>query len=578
MKRKLHFLFTIVASLIFIGQVDAQVIFRVEAPASLAGNTYDITHTSGWGADMMDPANAITDTVVLVDAGGTADSLGCDTLLNASELAGQIALIYRGGCEFGYKALMAQNAGAIGVIIVNGGPANPGPDDLINMGPGTYGAQVTIPVVNVSINTGAALRPSVDAGTLVVFIGSKVGANVNDVGITKADIVTARSAAYPSYLLPGHDTVRVGSYVFNIGSGNQTDVVLTAVVTLNGVEVYNQSSAATPLLSMDTAFIDLPDFDPTLPGDYVISYTVTTSNGDEETSDNGPVTATFSVTEVTENNRYSKSRLDSAGAPMATAFYRPSGSGMFKHCIVIDEKELNDRISVLGMSFALASTTASGWDLTFNQVLVEILEWNDPDYTTMNDVSTVVASATYEYAANLQKEFVTQNFATPVQLVDDKRYLACVTVDNIDCPDCLMLGYDDKMDYSATIDANQEYYFPLFSTQWYQSGFGGDIVPAITLNTDIFVNVKETAANSKELSAYPNPTNNLLNISLAEAPKGNVNVAVYDIVGKLVKSEVVSTTSKNFTVNTTDMNNGTYIFKLTFEDNTQSSFKVSVNR
>ena len=44
---------------------------------------------------------------------------GCEEIINAEELNGKIAFLDRGGCQFGFKALQAQNAGAIGVIVAN---------------------------------------------------------------------------------------------------------------------------------------------------------------------------------------------------------------------------------------------------------------------------------------------------------------------------------------------------------------------------------------------------------------------------------------------------------------------------
>ncbi|HHT9077188.1 TPA: PA domain-containing protein, partial [Flavobacterium psychrophilum] len=47
-----------------------------------------------------------------------------DAAINAAELAGKIAVIRRGGCSFAIKVKFAQNAGAIGVIIVNNTTGN----------------------------------------------------------------------------------------------------------------------------------------------------------------------------------------------------------------------------------------------------------------------------------------------------------------------------------------------------------------------------------------------------------------------------------------------------------------------
>jgi len=72
---------------------------------------------------------------------------------NAEALAGKVALLDRGGCEFGLKALNAQNAGAVAVVIANN------EDDLaLSPGPGAVGDQVTVPVLLVASSSGQALR------------------------------------------------------------------------------------------------------------------------------------------------------------------------------------------------------------------------------------------------------------------------------------------------------------------------------------------------------------------------------------------------------------------------------------
>ena len=77
---------------------------------------------------------------------------GCAAI--TSPVAGAIALIDRGTCEFGQKALNAQNAGAAVAVIAN----NQGGDQIIVMGPGAVGNKVRIPSVMISQNDGAEAK------------------------------------------------------------------------------------------------------------------------------------------------------------------------------------------------------------------------------------------------------------------------------------------------------------------------------------------------------------------------------------------------------------------------------------
>jgi hypothetical protein len=98
----------------------------------------------------------------------TTPADGCTAISTA--LAGRIALIDRGTCEFATKVLNAQNAGAIGAVIANNDAANPTAYFL--MGSGADARKVTIGSVMVSKNSGDALKalgtPSVNVARLAV--------------------------------------------------------------------------------------------------------------------------------------------------------------------------------------------------------------------------------------------------------------------------------------------------------------------------------------------------------------------------------------------------------------------------
>lgn len=113
---------------------------------------------NGWILQAISPTFA-ADMVVARDA-SAEDSLLCGAAINGAQLAGKIAIIYRGICEFGTKALAAQQAGAIAVIIINNIENNSPP----LLGSGLVGNQLTIPVLSVSLETGVLIRQLIQAG------------------------------------------------------------------------------------------------------------------------------------------------------------------------------------------------------------------------------------------------------------------------------------------------------------------------------------------------------------------------------------------------------------------------------
>ncbi|MEN0003892.1 MAG: M36 family metallopeptidase, partial [Bacteroidota bacterium] len=111
--------------------------FNVTTPDSLAGSYPFAAATFG---DPLPPVEeAITGKVVLMDDGVGEPFDGCEPLLNAEELDGNIALVFRrDGCQDAFRVLAAQEAGAIAVMVCNSSFG-----DLLNMGPGSFGDQVT---------------------------------------------------------------------------------------------------------------------------------------------------------------------------------------------------------------------------------------------------------------------------------------------------------------------------------------------------------------------------------------------------------------------------------------------------
>jgi hypothetical protein len=122
---------------------------EVMAPAALAG-----THLGGRAAFGPQSFELTGEVVPAVPDNG------CTALSNAA-VNGKIALISRGVCSFDVKVLNAQNAGAIGVVVVNSADGTPPA-----MGAGSVAGSVTIPAIQVARAQGDAWRASPDPVTL----------------------------------------------------------------------------------------------------------------------------------------------------------------------------------------------------------------------------------------------------------------------------------------------------------------------------------------------------------------------------------------------------------------------------
>jgi hypothetical protein len=126
----------------------------VEADCFFAG-------TAGWGGSFT--SDFCAPVVWAKDLVGN-DSLACDSIA-AGSLAGKVVVIRRGACEFGLKALNAQKAGALAVIIVNHfATASQTNCTQLFMGSGAVGTQDTIPILGGSRDMGATLDNAIKAG------------------------------------------------------------------------------------------------------------------------------------------------------------------------------------------------------------------------------------------------------------------------------------------------------------------------------------------------------------------------------------------------------------------------------
>jgi len=140
----------------------APALLTVLAPADIAGE-YSAVEAS-FGPDITTP---ISSEIVLYDDDNGTTTDACEAAINAFEIAGKIAVVDRGNCNFINKVQNAENAGAIAVIVVNNTPAAP----IAMSGSGFAG----IPSVMISQVNGNLLKAKLSSGEKVNVTLSKIG-------------------------------------------------------------------------------------------------------------------------------------------------------------------------------------------------------------------------------------------------------------------------------------------------------------------------------------------------------------------------------------------------------------------
>ncbi len=576
----------LVAATGFVAQ--SQVICSVQSPGNIAGNL-NFTWAqpgSGWGTTDManSPGYFVQGDLILVNDGTPGTNATYGNLLseegcNPSPLnayAGKIAILRRNTCNFSTKALNAQNAGAIAVIIINRDP------EPIAMGAGTDGASVTIPTVMIGSTDGATLLTELLSGPVNVLIGNKTGLFADDIGIKTGSSLLPKSSGVPSQLAQSAADFNfdLGTRIYNYGTNAQSNISITATVDGPSGNVFTQTLTSISIASgdsLDVSPVDLFSFNqfvfpayPAPAGRYTLKYMVDLGATDDYAADN-----TVQTDFVISDTLFSYAALDvTTNLPVANNGYRPSNNNStFSICYNISHPNAS-RIGVAGIYFSASTSSASGVPLTGEEIALNLYRWDDA-FADLNDAGlafnnlTSVAFGYYYFPSDLQSTMVYGAFNTPVLLTDNQRYLACIQTVNTN----VYLGHDTKTDYTW----NQDYYLqPLTPNEsdgtYYAAGFGADAISAMGLRVFSANQLSIAENTSVQVSAFPNPTTD--NVTISAAAEGNASLNVTDVSGKVVLTNNLDLSTGNVNVNLSSLEAGMYIFNVTFENGKTSQFNI----
>ncbi|MBL0008108.1 MAG: T9SS-dependent M36 family metallopeptidase [Saprospiraceae bacterium] len=135
----------------YMWEVVSESYMKIHLPDSIAGNYVAVAAT--FGPSLSTPVTGYT--AIVIDAVDPTLN-ACDSILNPSDLVGKIAIVERGDCPYLQKAIAAELAGAVGVIVINTLDSPP-----IAMG-GSGGTN--IPAVMISKADGEMIKSILAAG------------------------------------------------------------------------------------------------------------------------------------------------------------------------------------------------------------------------------------------------------------------------------------------------------------------------------------------------------------------------------------------------------------------------------
>lgn len=566
-----------------------QVSFTITEPLSIKGG-YEFTSNGdgpNWGLENLnDPLDAVLESVVIADDGTPGINAqgvphaneACSPIIN--DVAGKIVLLYRydgssdNDCYAGTKVLNAENAGAIGVILVNR-------DNSVYGYNGTDDGPLTsIPFAFITKDDGALIRERLDAGEdVVAFIGNKLGLFDNDAGIvtknTMAPIISA--GATQTSLNDSEFGFDVGTTIYNYGINTQTDVTITATVTGppgtwtetigpfeiemgDSVQVYPEGIAELPYFS----FATYPA------GTYTLDYSVDLGLLDDSDFDNS-----ISYSFVMSDSMISYCKVDVETGLLAINRETRSGTSSFSPCMVYNNPN-GSRLGVEGIHFIATPAWNADLLLGGEEMGIVLYEWNDefvdlddPDLA-FSDVD-IVAESSYTFGEGEEDQLVYAPFDTPVLLENDQRYLACLNVWNPD----IWIAYNSQIDYAQNILTNRQPLCPTMSDgDFFALGFGEEMAPAMALR--VFnaeeLTIQEPIENI-DVSLYPNPAADILNVVFNNSEIKIETLKIMDLSGRIVQTTIV--TGMTNEVDLSNLGSGQYILVIEDSEGIKGRYKFA---
>ncbi len=138
-------------------------LLKVTSPAAIAGDLQVGLATFGPALTSPGVSGSLVLATDAANAAGPTTTDGCTAITNAAAIAGKIALVDRGTCGFTVKALNAQAAGAIAVVIVDNVAGSP------PAGLGGADPTITIPAVRISLSDGNLIKAQLANGVNVTL-------------------------------------------------------------------------------------------------------------------------------------------------------------------------------------------------------------------------------------------------------------------------------------------------------------------------------------------------------------------------------------------------------------------------
>jgi len=531
------------------GTSQAQPGLIINSPSDLSGIFTDIGGAA-FGPQLADLDDITGDLVATNPDIACLDAMGGNSITNGADLAGNIALINRGTCQFQEKTGNAQERGAIAVVIclVDG-------SDPFNMG--GVNDTLTIPAIMITLDLCNQIRVALDEGPVNATLG-------NPFNLSQS--TTAYANFTPCSQIASLDDIT--TVVTNRTDNVQAGIVATCEITDPDGVVTTLTETVEMLDARTDSIVGFESFLPSAEGTYTVRFFNNGEAIDGYQQGIDEETASFTITE-------DEFGLDDGGLNPGGI---SAGEGLFSMGALFFTE--NDAIATTATFGISNPDTLIGENLTV--ILYEVV---DPTIVIdQNNVETI-GFHFYEISeTDVSDSLITlplDNFSSPgdpIPMLADRIYV-------------LMVEYLGNSTFFITSSGNINY--PTVAsivvapdangaTTWFTGGFTSGVTAMLRLGIEAPANGCTVGTNVPELEDYqvtlmPNPANDYVNIALnltETAP--TVQLHLFDVMGRTVRNEVHNNVKDQvFEMDVSNLAAGTY-FVSVITDEGRKTLKLSV--
>lgn len=520
---------------------------------------FDYASGADWGDTLTQTVSAPLVWAFGKNADGIiTDSLLCDSNLVETDLTGKIALIRRGVCNFTLKAWNAQQAGAVGVIIVNH-TYNADGGGLVNMAGGINAALTHIPSIFITRDDGDQILAKLDAGEPVTATFT-----VRAFGGPR----TAYSYHTP---LPAVKPMEdIGVTFLNTDAVNTIpSVTINAEITAPGGSTTTLSQALNSVAPLSVNNVKFDDaYTPTAIGTYTVKFTNSLTPDEIEQS--------FVITDYTfaMDNGDIIPNTNGTIEPDSANFVNVYG---FQYDMGNVYRTGPTAVMATHMSFMISNPDEL-YQGDPNADRFDIVLYNaDPDGNGMTPYPAALANynglnenggplipvTATEYLITPDDqgfEFITVEFPSPVTLAANKMYLIMVQYNGLEAG----TGIPPKYAFGGNDRPAGEVGTMIFTDSLRTDGWGSNYNGIIRLHLDGFASSTSNVLDDYKLTLSPNPTSNSINLQLAlDNTAVEVEARILDFTGRLVSSRTLNNVQKGrFDFDVSKLPNGTYFMSV----------------